>query len=73
MISALLIAVIPALVLPWALLPLRWPPLFAVLPMAPLAWVYLRAIREGRAREAAFLAMAWAAALTASTIAANRS
>ncbi|MEK7347251.1 MAG: hypothetical protein AABZ94_00105 [Candidatus Eisenbacteria bacterium] len=69
MISALLTAVIPALVLPWALLPLRWPPLFALLPMAPLAWVYVRAVREGRARDAALLAMAWAAALTVSTIA----
>lgn len=71
MISALLIAVIPALVLPWALLPLRWSPLFALLPMAPLAWVYARAVREGRAREAALLAVAWAAALTVSTIAAS--
>ena len=25
--------------------------------MAPLAWVYLRAVREGRAREAVFLAV----------------
>src|SRR5690349_24965448 len=71
MISALLTAVIPALVLPWALLPLRSPILFALLPMAPLAWVYARAVREGRARDAAFLAIAWAAALTLSTIAAT--
>jgi hypothetical protein len=70
MISALLTAVIPALVLPWMLLPLRWPPLFALLPMLPLAWVYVRAIREGRARDAAFLAMAWAGGLTVSTVAA---
>jgi len=39
--------------------------------MAPLAWVYVRAVREGRARDAALLAMAWAAALTVSTIAAS--
>ncbi len=71
MISALLIAVIPALILPWALLPLHSPPLFALLPMLPLAWVYIRAVREGRAREAAFLAIAWAAALTVTTIAAS--
>jgi len=71
MISALLTAVIPALVLPWALLPLRSPLLFALLPMAPLAWVYARAVREGRARDAAFLAIAWAAALTLSTVAAT--
>jgi hypothetical protein len=70
MISALLIAVIPALILPWALLPFRLPPLFALLPMAPLAWVYTRAVREGRARDATLLAVVWAAALTVSTIAA---
>ena len=40
MISALLTAVIPALLLPWVLIPLRLPPLFALLPMLPLAWVY---------------------------------
>ena len=70
MISALLIAVIPALVLPWALLPLRLPLLFALLPMAPLAWVYTRAVRDGRARDAVLLAVTWAAALTVSTVAA---
>ena len=71
MISALLTAVIPALVLPWALLPLRSPVLFALLPMAPLAWVYAKAVREGRARDAAFLAMAWAGALTVATVSAT--
>ncbi len=70
MISALLTAVIPALVLPWVLVPLRWPPLFAILPLAPLAWVYARAVREGRARDATTLALAWALALTAATVAA---
>ena len=71
MISALLTAVIPALLLPWALVPLRSPILFALLPTAPLAWVYAKAVREGRARDAAFLAIAWAAALTLSTVAAT--
>jgi hypothetical protein len=39
--------------------------------MVPLAWVYAKAIREGRGRDAATLALAWAFALTASTIAAT--
>jgi hypothetical protein len=39
--------------------------------MAPLAWVYARAVREGRARDAAFLAMAWAGGLTVATVAAT--
>ncbi|HEU4333008.1 MAG TPA: hypothetical protein VFT32_00810 [Candidatus Eisenbacteria bacterium] len=70
MISALLTAVIPALLLPWVLIPLRLPPLFALLPMLPLAWVYARAVRDERASDAAFLAIAWAGALTVSTVAA---
>lgn len=70
MISALLTAVIPALLLPWVLIPLRLPPLFALLPMLPLAWVYAHAILEERASDAAFLAIAWAGALTVSTVAA---
>jgi hypothetical protein len=71
MISALLTAVIPALALPWLLLPLGFKPLFAALPMLPLAWVYARAVRDGRARDAALLAVVWAAALTVSTVAAS--
>jgi hypothetical protein len=70
MISALALAVIPALVLPWALLPLRYPILFAVLPVLPLAWVYRRAIAEGAAWRAVLLAAAWAVPLSVSTIAA---
>lgn len=70
MISALALAVIPALVLPWALLPLRSPLAFALLPVLPLAWVYRRAIAEGLARRAVVMALAWAVALTVSTIAA---
>lgn len=71
MISALALAVIPALVLPWALLPLHAPVLFALLPVAPLAWVYRRAVAEGNAKRAVLLAMAWAVGLTVSTIAAT--
>ena len=71
MISALLTAVIPALVLPWILFQFHAPILFALLPMAPLAWVYARATREGRGWDAATLAVAWAGALTISTIAAT--
>jgi len=70
MISALALAVIPALVLPWALLPLRNPILFAIVPVLPLAWVYRRAIADGSARRAVLLAVAWAVALSVSTIAA---
>lgn len=70
MIPALASAVIPALVLPWLLLPLRNPVLFAVLPVAPLAVVYARAIAERRPRLAASLALLWALALTISTVAA---
>ena len=73
MISALALAVIPALVLPWALLPLHAPLLFALLPVAPLAWVYRRAIAKGDAKRAVLLAAAWAVALTVSTIAAAAS
>jgi len=70
MISALALAVIPALVLPWALLPLHNPVLFALLPVAPLAWVYRRAVAEGAAARAFLLAAAWAVPLSVSTIAA---
>ena len=71
MISALALAVIPALVLPWALFPLRNPVLFAILPVAPLAWVYYRAVAAGAASRALLLAAAWAVPLSISTIAAS--
>lgn len=71
MISALAIAVIPALVLPWALLPLQLPILFAILPMLPLAWVYARAIAAGAGMRAAALALAWAVAISVSSVAAG--
>ncbi|MGH7680784.1 MAG: hypothetical protein ACRENN_02210 [Candidatus Eiseniibacteriota bacterium] len=70
MISAYLIAVIPALVLPWALLPLGNQLLFALLPVVPVAIVYAREIRYGQPRAAISIALLWALALTVSTIAA---
>jgi len=69
MIPALAACVIPALVLPPLLLPLRNPFLFAVLPVLPLAVVYARAILARRHRDAALLTLAWAAALCVSTVA----
>jgi len=71
MISGILIAVIPAILLPWLLLPLRQPALFAVLPVVPLAVVYVRAVSERRTGRAALLALLWAAALSAATVAAS--
>jgi hypothetical protein len=71
MISAYLIAVIPALVLPWALLPLRSTGLFAVFPVLPAAVIYARLIRERRTEAAISVAMLWALVLTISTIAAS--
>lgn len=71
MISAYLIAVIPALALPWVLLPLHNPILFAILPVAPVAVVYARLIRARRAEAAVLVATAWALALTISTVAAS--
>jgi hypothetical protein len=70
MIRALVAAVIPALALPPLLLPLGNPFLFAVLPVAPLAFVYARAIAERKPRRAVTLALFWAAAVTVSTLAA---
>lgn len=70
MISALATAVIPALALPWALLPLHQPILFAILPVLPLAWVYGRAIASREGGRAVALALAWAVALSVSTVAA---
>jgi len=71
MISAYLIAVIPALILPWALLPLRNTGLFAVFPVLPAAVVYARLIRARRAEAAITVAILWALVLTISTIAAS--
>jgi hypothetical protein len=68
MIPALAVAVIPALVLPPLLLLLRNPILFAVLPVPPLAYVYARAIAERRPARAATLALAWAVAITVSSV-----
>lgn len=70
MIRAFALAVIPALLLPWLLLPLKNPILFATLPVVPLALVYTRAIARGRPRVAAAVALAWALGLTVSTVAA---
>ncbi len=69
MILALAVAVIPALLLPPILLQLQNPLLFAVLPVLPLAYVYVRAIAVRRPARAALLAVAWAVALTVSTVA----
>lgn len=71
MISAYLTAVIPALILPWVLLPLKNQALFAVLPVVPQAIVFARLIRERRGYEAVSSALLWALALTVSTIAAS--
>jgi hypothetical protein len=70
MIRAFALAVIPALLLPWLLLPLKNPVLFVTLPVVPLALVYARAIARGRPRVAAAVALAWAVALSVSTVAA---
>ncbi len=71
MISGILVAVIPALLLPWILLPLRSPVLFAVLPVVPLAVVYVRWIAGLRGGRALAVALLWAAALSLSTVAAT--
>lgn len=70
MIPAMLVAVIPALVLPWVLLPLRTPIPSAVLPVIPLAWVFARAIARQKPASAAWISLAWAVVLSGSTIAA---
>jgi hypothetical protein len=71
MISGFAIAVIPALLLPWLLLPLRSPLLFAVLPVVPVAAVYARLIRRDALGPALGVAIAWAVALSVSTVAAS--
>jgi hypothetical protein len=70
MISALAAAVIPALLLPWVLLPLRQPLLFVLLGVVPAAVVYVRAVAARDASRAMVLALAWAVAWSAATIAA---
>jgi hypothetical protein len=71
MISPLLLAVIPALLFPWMLIPLQNQALFAVLPLAPAAVAYARLVAQRRATHAVALALAWAVALSVSTIAAG--
>ena len=71
MIPALAAAVIPALVLPFVLLPIGNPFLFAVLPVLPLAYVYVRAIGARRPGRAAILALAWALAVSVATVVAT--
>jgi hypothetical protein len=71
MISALAVAVIPALLLPWILLPLRQPLLFTLLPVVPVAIVYARAVAARDTSRAVTLALAWAVAFSAATIAAT--
>jgi hypothetical protein len=70
MISGILTAVIPALLLPWLLLRLGSPWLFAVLPPAVLAVVYVREVARGRPGRAVGLALLWAACLSLATVAA---
>jgi hypothetical protein len=70
MISALALAVIPALLLPWVLLPLQQPLPFILLPVIPVALVYARAIAARDASRAMTVAFAWAVAWSATTIAA---
>lgn len=70
MISALALAVIPALLLPWALLPLQQPLPFVLIPVIPVAVVYVRAIAARDASRAMTVALAWAIAWSAATIAA---
>jgi hypothetical protein len=69
MIPALAVAVIPALLMPPLLLSLGIPALFAILPVLPLAYVYGRAIAERKPGRAAVLALAWALALSVSSVA----
>ncbi|HET9251549.1 MAG TPA: hypothetical protein VFP58_05470, partial [Candidatus Eisenbacteria bacterium] len=71
MISALLLAVIPALLLPWVLIPLKSRLLFAVLPVLPLALVYSKLIAARRTGMAVAAALLWAVAISVSTIGAS--
>jgi hypothetical protein len=71
MISALLLAVIPGLILPWVLLPLKSRLLFAILPVLPLALVYTKLIASRRTGMAIAASLLWAVAVSVSTIAAS--
>ena len=71
MISALLLAVIPGVLLPWILIPLRSQFLFATLPVLPLALIYARWIASRRAGLALTGAGLWAVGLSISTVAAS--
>ena len=70
MISALALAVIPALLLPWVLLPLKQPLPFILIPVLPVAAVYVRAVAARDGTRAITVALAWAVAWSAATIAA---
>jgi hypothetical protein len=70
MISAIALAVIPALLLPWALLPLQQPLPFILIPVLPAAAVYVRAVAARDGSRAITVALAWAVAWSAATIAA---
>ena len=71
MISALLLAVIPGLLLPWVLIPLKSRVLFAILPVLPLALVYSKLIATRRTGTAIAAAVLWSIAVSVSTIAAS--
>jgi hypothetical protein len=71
MISALLLAVIPGVLLPWIVIPLRSQALFALLPVIPLALVYARWIVSRRPGAALATAGLWAVGFSLSTVAAS--
>jgi hypothetical protein len=71
MISALLLAVIPALLLPWVLIPLKSRILFSILPVLPLALVFSKLIATRRTGTAVAAALLWSVAVSVSTIAAS--
>lgn len=71
LVSVYLTAVIPALILPWVLIPLRSPILFALLPVAPVAFVYMRLLRQGRTSHALAVGALWAFVLSVSTVTAS--
>ena len=70
-VSVYLTAVIPGLLLPWVLIPLRSWPLFALLPVAPVALVYARLLTQGRTGHALAIATLWALAISVSTVTAS--
>jgi len=71
MISALLLAVILGLLLPWVLIPLKSRVLFAILPVLPLALVYAKLIASRRTGPAIAAAVLWSLAISVSTIGAT--